>query len=84
MVPCTFDQMAITHIHHKEDVMHPKELHDFSSQLEIHSFIILCCCLPAILLAMLTIVFSLFLFTTESEKNQATKLKVKILSTNER
>ncbi len=84
MVPCTFDQMEITHIHHKEDVMHPKELHGFSSQLEIHSFIILCCCLPAILLAILTIVFSLFLFTTESEKNQATKLKVKILSTNER
>ncbi len=36
MVPCTFDQMEITHIHHKEDVMHPKELHGFSSQLEIH------------------------------------------------
>ncbi len=36
MVPCTFDQMVITHIHHKEDVMHPEELHGFSSQLEIH------------------------------------------------
>ncbi len=38
MVPCTFDQMEITSIHHKEDVMHPEELHGFSSQLEIHIY----------------------------------------------
>ncbi len=44
---------------HIEDVMHPEELHGFSSQLEnrivLSYFIILCCCLPAILLAILTI-----------------------------
>lgn len=34
--------MLTTHVHHKEDVTHPKVLHGFSSQLEIHKSVVIC------------------------------------------
>lgn len=57
--------------------------HPFSTTCDSQSWVILHYCWPAILPSMLTILLSLLLLITESEKHQAIKQKVGILSANE-